>query len=50
MRARLLPLFALSLLSVPLAAAGADSLQDNTKEAMTLRNGCTNVLHRTRQP
>ena len=36
MRARLLPLFALSLLSIPLAAAGADSLQDNTKEAERL--------------
>jgi hypothetical protein len=38
MRARLLPLFALSLLSIPLAAAGADSLQDNTKEAEQLAN------------
>ena len=36
MRARLLPLFALSLLSIPLAGAGADSLQDNTKEAERL--------------
>jgi hypothetical protein len=31
-----LSLFALSLLSIPLAAAGADSLQDNTKEAERL--------------
>ena len=38
MRTRLLPLFALSLLSIPLAAAGADSLQDNTKEAEQLAN------------
>jgi hypothetical protein len=38
MRARLLLLFALSLLSVPLAAANADSLQDNTKEAEQLAN------------
>ena len=38
MRARLLPLFALSLLSIPLAGAGADSLQDNTKEAEQLAN------------
>jgi hypothetical protein len=36
MRTRLLPLFALALLSVPLAAAAADSLQDNTKEAERL--------------
>jgi len=38
MRARLLPLFALSLLSIPLAAAGAESLQDNAKEAEQLAN------------
>ena len=38
MRARLLPLAALALLSIPLAAAGADSLQDNTKEAEQLAN------------
>lgn len=36
MRARLLPLLALGLLSLPLAPAGADSLQDNTKEAERL--------------
>ena len=38
MRTRLLPLFALALLSVPMAAASADSLQDNTKEAEQLAN------------
>lgn len=39
MRPRLLPLFALALLallSVPLAGASADSLQDNTEEAERL--------------
>jgi hypothetical protein len=36
MRARLLPLFALCLLSAPVAAAEADSLQDNTAEAERL--------------
>src|SRR5687768_4408171 len=36
MRARLLPLFALCLLSMPLATAAADSLQDNTAEAERL--------------
>ena len=38
MRARLLPFFALALLSIPLAATSADSLQDNTKEAEQLAN------------
>ena len=38
MRTRLLPLFALALLSVPMAAASADSLQGNTKEAEQLAN------------
>ncbi|HJR21596.1 MAG TPA: hypothetical protein VJ822_08255 [Dongiaceae bacterium] len=38
MRTRLLPLFALALLSVPLAGASAESLQDNTKEAERLAN------------
>ena len=38
MRTRLLPLFALALLSVPLAAANADSLQDKTNEAERLAN------------
>ena len=38
MRTRLLPLFALALLSVPLAAASADSLQDKTNEAERLAN------------
>jgi hypothetical protein len=38
MRTRLLPLFALSLLTIPLAVAEADSLQDNTKEAERLAN------------
>lgn len=38
MRARLLPLFALALLSVPLAGANAESLQDSTKEAEQLAN------------
>ena len=36
MRARLLPLLALSLLSLPLAAANADSLEDSAKEAERL--------------
>ena len=36
MRARLLPLFALALLSAPLTAASAESLEDNTKEAERL--------------
>lgn len=36
MRARLLPLFALILLSIPLAPAGADSLEDNAREAERL--------------
>ena len=36
MRARLLPLFAISLLSIPLAAGSAESLQDNAKEAERL--------------
>jgi hypothetical protein len=36
MRARLLPLFALALLGAPLAAASAESLEDNTKEAERL--------------
>ena len=36
MRTRLLPLFALGLLSLPLAAANADSLEDNAKEAERL--------------
>jgi hypothetical protein len=38
MRARLLLLFAISLLAAPLAAASADSLQDNTAEAEQLAN------------
>lgn len=36
MRARLLPLFALALLSAPLASASAESLEDNAKEAERL--------------
>jgi hypothetical protein len=45
MRARLLPLFALALLSVPLAGASAESLQDNTKEAERLANeALTNMM------
>lgn len=36
MRARLLPLFALCLLSVPFSPGAADSLQDNTAEAERL--------------
>jgi hypothetical protein len=36
MRARLLPLFALGLLGIPLAAAGADSFEDKTREAERL--------------
>ena len=45
MRARLLPLFALALLGVPLAAASAESLQDNTKEAERLANeALTNMM------
>ena len=36
MRTRLLPLLVFSLLSVPLAAAGADSFEDKTKEAERL--------------
>jgi hypothetical protein len=36
MRARLLPLFALCLLAAPVAAASADSLQENTDEAERL--------------
>jgi hypothetical protein len=36
MRARLLPLFALCLLSAPVTTAGAESLQDNTAEAERL--------------
>lgn len=38
MRTRLLPLLAISLLTAPLAAASADSLQDNTAEAEQLAN------------
>jgi hypothetical protein len=38
MRTRLLPLFALALLSLPLAGASAESLQDNTREAERLAN------------
>jgi hypothetical protein len=38
MRARLLPLFAISLLTAPIAVASADSLQDNTAEAERLAN------------
>jgi hypothetical protein len=38
MRARLLPLFAISLLAAPIAVASADSLQDNTAEAEQLAN------------
>jgi hypothetical protein len=38
MRARLLLLFALALMSVPLAGASAESPQDNTKEAEQLAN------------
>jgi hypothetical protein len=38
MRARLLPLFAISLLAAPLAAASADSVRDNTAEAEQLAN------------
>lgn len=38
MRTRLLPLFALALLSAPLTSAGAESLQDNTREAERLAN------------
>ena len=38
MRARLLPLFIISLLTVPLAAASADTLQDKTAEAEQLAN------------
>ena len=38
MRARLLLLFAIGLLAAPLAAASADSLQDNTAEAEQLAN------------
>lgn len=46
MRARLLPLFALSLLSIPLAAASADSLQDNTKEAERLADEALSKMMR----
>jgi hypothetical protein len=38
MRARLLPLFAISLLAAPIAAVSADSLQDNAAEAEQLAN------------
>jgi len=38
MRTGLLPLFALSLLAVPIAGANADSIQDNTAEAERLAN------------
>ncbi len=38
MRARLLPLFAISLLAAPLAAASADSVRDHTAEAEQLAN------------
>ncbi len=38
MRTRLLPLFAISLLAAPIAAASADSLEDNTAEAEQLAN------------
>ena len=44
MRARLLPLFAISLLAAPLAAASADSLQDNTAEAEQLANEALNKM------
>ncbi|HKP23686.1 MAG TPA: hypothetical protein VJV39_07455 [Dongiaceae bacterium] len=46
MRARLLPFFALALLSVPLIAANADSLQDNTKEAERLANDALTKMMR----
>lgn len=36
MRLHLLPLFALSILTAPIAVASADSLQDNTAEAERL--------------
>lgn len=36
MRLHLLPLFALSILTAPVAVASADSLQDNTAEAERL--------------
>lgn len=38
MRARLLPLLAISLLTAPIAAVSADSLQDNAAEAEQLAN------------
>jgi hypothetical protein len=38
MRLHLLPLFALAILTAPVAAASADSLQDNTAEAERLAN------------
>lgn len=38
MRARLLPLFALSLVAAPIAAVSADSLQDSTAKAEQLAN------------
>ena len=38
MRARLLPLIAISLLTAPIAAVSADSLQDNAAEAEQLAN------------
>ena len=38
MRARLLPLFALCLLAMPLASANAGSVQDDTAEAERLAN------------
>ena len=36
MRTRLLPIFALCLLTAPISAANADSLQENTAEAERL--------------
>jgi len=38
MRTRLLPLFALCLLAMPIVDAGADSTQNNTAEAERLAN------------
>ncbi|HEV8388684.1 MAG TPA: hypothetical protein VGQ35_02520 [Dongiaceae bacterium] len=38
MRTRLLALFALALLAAPIAAANADSIQNNTAEAERLAN------------
>jgi hypothetical protein len=46
MRARLLPLFALALLSAPLAGASAESPQDNTKEAEQLANEALSKMMR----